>query len=74
MHRYFLINLKKRQYLLSQVLLSRYAEEVVSCIRFLVFHAILLGTFVLTLCGIVLIIVSGERLTRRRFHTIYYMD
>lgn len=72
MHRYFLINLKKRQYLLSQVLLSRYAEEVVSCIRFLVFHAILLGTFVLTLCGIVLIIVSGETDTTTISHDILY--
>ncbi|XP_031370442.1 uncharacterized protein LOC102680361 isoform X2 [Apis dorsata] len=40
------------------LLLRRYAEEVVSCIRFLVFYAIAIGTFMLTLSGIIMIINS----------------
>ena len=36
----------------------RYAEEVVSSIRFLVFYAITISTFTLTLSGIIMIIVS----------------
>ncbi|XP_012348632.1 odorant receptor 4 isoform X2 [Apis florea] len=36
--------------------LRRYAEEVVSCIRFLVFYAITISTFILILSGIVMII------------------
>ncbi|XP_016772783.1 uncharacterized protein LOC726834 isoform X2 [Apis mellifera] len=40
------------------LLLRRYAEEVVSCIRFLVFYAIAVGTFMLTLSGIIMIINS----------------
>ncbi|XP_061940186.1 uncharacterized protein LOC108001260 [Apis cerana] len=36
--------------------LRRYAEEVVHCIRFLVFYAIAISTFTLTLSGIIMII------------------
>ena len=41
-----------------QVLLSRYAEEVVGIFRFIVLYAVGVSTFILTLCGIILLMVS----------------
>ncbi|KAF3428085.1 LOW QUALITY PROTEIN: hypothetical protein E2986_11934 [Frieseomelitta varia] len=42
----------------KQLHLRRYAEQVVNCLRFLVLYAISVGTCALTLCGIIMIVVS----------------
>ncbi|XP_031370440.1 uncharacterized protein LOC102680919 [Apis dorsata] len=42
----------------KQLLLRRYAEDVVNCIRFIIFYTMAVSTIVLTLSGIILITVS----------------
>ena len=40
--------------------LSRYAEEVVDCFRFIILYVLGMTTFTITLCGILLIMVCGS--------------
>lgn len=39
---------------------SRYAEEVVGCFRFIILYVLGMTTFTITLCGILLIVVCGS--------------
>lgn len=44
-------------FVLSNFSLSRYAEEVVGCFRFIVLYVLGMTTFTITLCGILMIMV-----------------
>lgn len=47
--------------------MSRYAEDVVNCIRFIIFYTMAVSTIVLTLSGIILITVSENNVMHNKY-------